>query len=106
MRLEHIYLAEFSHGSARLARAPVLKETPKTFQLMPKPEQMSQSFMYVGTVVNKDRDHWFIGELDALLWLRDQAELYRNKCNNDLIEAEGTLRQLEGAIQKRREALS
>ena len=90
----YIFIAKFTYGKGRLAKAQVVKETPKTFKIDGYENILSQQYLSTKRIL-KD-EHVFYSRKEAVSYLVKRAEFYAASCEVKLKSAIEELRCLEG----------
>lgn len=89
----YIFMAKFTYGEGRLAKAQVVKETPKTFKI--DGYENILSFQYLSTKRILKDNHVFHSRKGALSYLIKRAEIYVASCEVKLKSAIEELRHPE-----------
>ena len=87
-----IFIANFKYGKASLAKATIVKETPKMYWV--KDSTNIIGWQYVGRTVNKGYNV-SINYKYALRWMSEKAREYANGCKDSLRKAVEQANKLE-----------
>lgn len=87
----HIFIAQFKHGTARLAKVPVIKETPKTYMVDRRSADNLIGSQYVGGRVPKEQrepgKRCFTDSPLAMMYLAEHARKHVTQCEKELKDA-------------------
>lgn len=99
----YIFIAKFTYGKGRLARAQVVKETPKTFKIDGYENILSRQYLSTKRIL-KDKRNIFHSRKEAVSYLVKRAEFYAASCEVKLKSAAEELCRLEEEQDAERQA--
>ena len=90
----YIFIAKFTYGAGRLAKAQVVKETPKTFKIDGYEDILSRQYLSTKRIL-KDDEYVFHSRKEAVSYLVKRAEFHAASCEVKLKSAVEELSRLE-----------
>lgn len=101
---QYIFIAQFKHGTARLAKVPVVKEAAKTYMVDTGDVEKLIGWQYVGKRVPKEQrepgKRCFTNGPLAMMYLAEHARKHVTQCEEKLRDAIEESKRMDDLVQE------